>query len=72
MNKEKNKLIRVPFSYGKFFISSIGHFLLFASIIGMVYLADSTLLEYDFLFIACAIDAPMVGFYQAMYKTEED
>ena len=72
MSKEQNKPIRVPFSFARLLVSTIGHFALFASIIGMIYLSDPNLLEYDFLFIACGIAALMLGFYHAMYKREED
>lgn len=72
MSKEQNKLIKIPFSIGRFLASALGHFILFSSIIGMVYLADPEMLEYNFLFIACAIAAVMLGFYHGMYKREED
>ncbi|PHR56724.1 MAG: hypothetical protein COA44_07690 [Arcobacter sp.] len=72
MSKEEQKPQRIPFSFGRFFASTIGHFILFSSIIGMVYLADPQMLEYNFLFTACGIAALMLGFYHAMYKREED
>jgi len=72
MSKEHDKPIRIPFSFGRFFASTLGHLILFSSIIGMVYLADPEMLEYDFLFTACAIAALMLGVYHGMYKREED
>jgi len=72
MSQQKNKPVRTPFSLARLLASTIGHFVLFASIIGMIYLSSPNLLEYNFLFIACAIAALMVGFYHSMYKREED
>lgn len=71
MSKEETKTIKTPFSLGRFLASTIGHFILFSIIIGMAYLADSNMLAYDFLFIACAIAALMVGTYHSLYKREE-
>ncbi|HIC44395.1 MAG TPA: hypothetical protein EYO73_08980 [Sulfurimonas sp.] len=72
MSKKQDKPLRIPFSIGRFLASSIGHFLLFSSIIGMLYLADPSMLEYGFLFTASGIAAFMLGIYHSLYKREED
>ncbi|MDF1879885.1 hypothetical protein JHD50_00985 [Sulfurimonas sp. MAG313] len=72
MSKTPYKPTRQPFSLKTFIVSSIGHFIMFSVIVGMAFLYDPNMLEYDFLFTASAIAALMMGVYQANYKREED
>ena len=72
MSSNKSKPVKIPFSFKKFLISSLGHFFIFTVFIGLLFLADSTMLAYDFLFIASGIAALMLGVYHANYIREED
>jgi len=60
------------FSVKRFIFSSLGYFVIFATIIGMFYLADPEMLEYQFLFVASAIAALVLGGYHAKYKNQDD
>lgn len=60
------------FSIKRFIFSSLGYFVIFAGIIAMFYLADPKMLEYQFLFIASAIAALVLGAYHGKYKTQDD
>ncbi len=60
------------FSVKRFIFSSLGYFVIFAAIIGMFYLADPEMLEYQFLFVASAIAALVLGAYHAKYKNQDD
>lgn len=72
MKNTKPKAIKIPFSFGRFIASAIGHTLLFSAFIGMMYLADSTMLVYDFLFTASVIAGLLMGLYHANYANPED
>ena len=60
------------FSTKRFLFSTLGYFVIFASIIAMFYFADSKMLDYQFLFIASAITALILGAYHGKYKNQDD
>ncbi len=61
-----------PFSISRFITSTLAYFVIFAGIIGMFYLADPTMLAYNFLFVASGIAAVILGGYHAKYKKQKD
>jgi len=60
------------FSIKRFIVSSLGYFVIFSALIGMFYLSDPTMLEYNFLFVASGLAALILGFYHARYKKQAD
>lgn len=60
------------FSIQRFIFSSLGYFVIFAGIIGMFYLSDPEMLDYQFLFISSAIAALVLGAYHGKYKNQDD
>ena len=61
-----------PFSIKRFITSFLGYLVIFSVLIGIFYLADPTMLEYNFLFISSAIVALVLGIYHAKYKNQAD
>lgn len=60
------------FSIKRFITSFIGYLIIFSALIGMFYLADPTMLEYNFLFVASAIAALVLGVYHGKYKKQSE
>jgi len=61
-----------PFSVKRFIFSSLGYFIIFSILLGMFYFIDPHMLAYNFLFIASAIVALILGFYHGKYKKQSD
>ena len=61
-----------PFSFKRFITSFLGYLIIFSALIGMFYLADPTMLKYNFLFVASAIVALVLGVYHGKYKKQSD
>lgn len=72
MNQTEHTAETTPFSFSRFIISTLGYFIIFTILIGMFYLSDPTMLEYNFLFVASAIAAVILGVYHAKYKKQKD
>lgn len=60
------------FSIKRFIFSSLGYFVIFAGIIGMFYVSDPKMLDYQFLFISSAVAALILGAYHGKYKKQDD
>lgn len=60
------------FSVKRFIVSSLGYFVIFSALIGIFYLTDPNMLEYNFLFISSAVVALVLGFYHGKYKEQKD
>lgn len=60
------------FSVKRFIFSSLGYFVIFAAIIAMFYLVNPKMLAYQFLVIASAIAALILGVYHGKYKNQDD